>query len=296
MKPPSLPPQSPPDMARYDRRPLLSDYDFLRRLPLVTEPELKMSLEALALIADALTWAHATMVGAATAIAVRTDEMTIGERAQVFAAVWSIVDGLDAARMLMMKVSPTPDSETRDLLDRLQPVRAIRNGRDHLGPKMPGLAAVKGWRGPVFGNLSFFYVPPTDIMVGPNGPKVVGGVSIVVQGGPARPMEFGKLVRPDGRLVLPPVDLFTLSAFDLEVPLDPLVGRFGIWLANLSQRTEEALRRHIEAAASATGKAVDELLQHAPDVLVARATMRFGDHPDFPAHLKPSASSGEMGE
>lgn len=241
--------------AHYHGEDIVSENSFLRRLPNILEAEQRMRLDALVFSADMLQHAWITLVQVATSLGSGREGAIRRERALLFAAAWSIVDHLNAARQLLQSLPHEGEEGPRwkALMQALEPARKLRNQMDHLTQKIGNLAKQKGRRSAIFGTLSYFLAGDMAL---------ANGHAILIQSGLVHGQETWNVVNPAGRTIAPPADLFTLSAFGENFELGPPIAALADWLATTSKSIESQAGNAVKALAAQTGHSTEQLLAH----------------------------------
>ena len=240
----------------YHGEDIVSDGSILRTLPNITDTPTRMRLDAIAFSADLLQQAWLTLRAVATEIGPSGKPPTRRQRALMFAAAWNIVDHLNTVNQLIRAAGSADEPmgpKTTALLSVLGPARRLRNAMDHLIQRIPNLAATKGRRPPIFGVLSYFLVPSVPI---------TEGYSITLQAGMVHGKEQWPLVNPAGRVVAPPADLFTLSAFGESLELGPPIALLAKWIERLEVDIQSQLDAQIKALSKEHGHPPEKLREH----------------------------------
>ncbi|WP_419318915.1 hypothetical protein ACN2C7_18355 [Caulobacter sp. ErkDOM-E] len=259
----------------YNGQPILGDDAFLRRLPAGFSSEEKIRFEALVFISDTLTWAFQAIRLGALRCAERGIATTC-ERAELFAAAWSIVDSVHAARTIINTIAKNgAGPKTRDFIESTSDFTLLRNDMDHLDQKVAGLAGAKGHRRPLFGALSFFYSKQSDLIEGPNGPHLSRGASIIISAGAPGAAELMPLSIPRGEVIAFPIDLFRLSAFKYEILLAPPIAKFAGFIRHLNESVEESVKRQAMDHVEKNGGVIEDVMNSNPFGMIIRAEIEF---------------------
>jgi hypothetical protein len=138
---------------------LLPDDAFLRRLPRNLDASQRHDLEAVLLAADCISISLNRLVQICFTVSVNPAILSTLTRAEMFSAVWSIVDNLDVIYNLLLRSTNSHGPKTTDLRNNLHIVREVRNWRQHMKSKLGNAINQKGLRWPLFGAISFAIMP-----------------------------------------------------------------------------------------------------------------------------------------
>lgn len=243
---------------------------------------MRLRVDALVYSADAISsnWRRLR----AGAIDIGSDVSRINNllRADMLSAAWSIVDELDAVRLLVAGMVE-PDSDlgpnTKALLSACGPVKKFRDKLRHLSSNLSNEAAKKGSRSPLFGALSWIWCPEYQ-----SGKAHV----MLLQSGSLRGNESMSVLNPAGKTFVPPADLFQINAFDDVLELGGPILAFARWIDANSKIWFDDIDSQIKQHASEAGIEESKLWEHGPSGVSAAVAIEFGG-----VGIKPIPSSAK---
>jgi hypothetical protein len=134
---------------------LLPDNAFLRRLPHTLDVRQRHELEAVVLAADCISISLSRLVYLCHTVAMKPEAISTITRAEMFTAVWSIIDNLDVPYNLLFRAIKSEGPKTDALRKNLAINREIRNWRHHMKSKLDNNINKKGLSWPLFGAIYF---------------------------------------------------------------------------------------------------------------------------------------------
>lgn len=263
----------------YQGEQILSDDDFLKRLPLSLDAAQRLTMEGLAHIADALAASYRVLYDLAHSWAATEDTILSSfDRARMFNSAWSIVDDIHAARQLFQRLVKK-ESAIGGFRHSTQDFKRLRDKMDHLSDNVGNLVAAKGVRRPIFGALSFLYIGPEHLSSKDGVKRAEGGRSYMVTAGTVSGREVVQVVTPAGQSLVAPIEDVTLGAFDIDVRLGAAIELFSRAIKSLSAETEVSCREALQRQFQTVEEVERALAQMAPYGLALVANFEFVDVP-----------------
>ena len=236
---------------------------FLRRLPKILYPEERLRLEALVYSADVIEANYQSIVSITSRYGEKIAEIQQTERTQLFMLAWSIVDHLHACRQLLTSLELNSEP-AKKFIEETESATILRNKMDHLNQQIGNLSKFKDTRPPLFGALSYIYMP---IPRG-NIPSK-GGVTILISAGTWSHGVNAQFVNPAGLKLRLPICEFYLQAFDQHLPIEKAALSLRDVIIEVNDLVEKVSREQIQNISKEKGIPVEQLSENFAEGLVA---------------------------
>jgi hypothetical protein len=241
---------------------MLPDDAFLRRLPKILYPEERLRLEALVYSADTIEASYQSIVSLTSRYGENITEIKRIERTQLFMLAWSIVDHLHACRQLLPSLGLNTQTATK-FIEETESATILRNKMDHLNPQIGNLSKLKDTRPPLFGALTYIYMPMPKDNIPPK-----DGATILISAGTWSHGLNAQFALPAGLNLRLPVGEFHLQAFDQRIPIEKAALGLRDLIIEVNDVVEKVSREQIQNITKEKGIPVEKLSEKFAEGLV----------------------------
>jgi hypothetical protein len=247
---------------------------FLRRIPSFVDAAQSVHFEAMVFSADAIEVSLDTIRRVTTEFRERLGEASHTVHVNLFLHAWTIVDCLHVIRQVINDPKHTAP-KLKEFCVKYEHASVLRNRMDHLKGNAKNVAAADQ-RPPVFGALSYVYIPDQNI-------ERRGG-QIVITGGGIASLTAGRtygssgrvtFVNPCGRGLRLPVGGFKLEAFGESLELDDAERDVQELMAHINERVEKQALDFAATIAEKENVPLDKLMASSGGGLFAYVEFAF---------------------
>lgn len=248
----------------------------IRRIPAFIAEEQRLRIEAIVFASDAIAACLDDVRAIANNIGDKIDSISRSQRTRIFICAWTIVDGIHAIRNLMQSLHFT-SAKIQDFIEKYESATLLRNKFDHLNQNVENLAQSQRRRPPIFGALSYCYLPPTEVQKVREGanPKCASLVTLTT--GKIRTPWGVQMFNPLNRDVTVPVGGFQFEAFDQTIVLEEAVDALEAVVLELNDGLNVQITDIARQLSKDSGKSVDELMRYDSEGLHLSIEIEFPD-------------------
>ena len=187
----------------------------------------------------------------------------------MFTNCWAIIDHLLACQRILISLNITIlNDELSKFSEKFQNVIYMRNKFQHINQNINNIASSKGNIDPLFGSVSYFYIPEENWKIESDGSVNVTkgqiiGLGSVCEFGDGTIMPF---TNPVGKQLWGPVSCVQFSAFDKIIDFDEAVRSLSKIASETERIISESIRIQVEKLHFKEGIPKEELLKTRPRV------------------------------